>query len=108
MLDNDYEAAEADTYLAADVLDTRPADISNTTDISDVQPADVSNIHGGERSPLRYLCLHQQLIFIVSAFFGFLAIVIQYSLELEKQRTEPGFVRPGWARHRDNCQRRYL
>ena len=41
------------------------------------------------------------LIFILSTFIGFVAIFIQYKLEFERQSRNTGFIKPGWALHRE-------
>ena len=50
----------------------------------------------------QYLCWHQRLIFITSMAVGLIAIAIQYVLESGKRRSNAGFMRPGWARHRSD------
>ena len=45
----------------------------------------------------QYSCL----IFILSTFIGFVAIFIQYKLESERQSRNTGFIKPGWALHRE-------
>ncbi|KAH9019107.1 hypothetical protein EDB85DRAFT_2154009 [Lactarius pseudohatsudake] len=49
-----------------------------------------------------YSGLHPRLIIISSIFVGCVAVVIQYVLESKKRRSNTGFIRPGWARHRSD------
>ena len=94
IIELDSHGIVVDKLAAADCTDT----LSEGVPDSDARSPSHSFSH------MRYyLPLRQNMIFIISALFiGFITILLQRSFESEMQRGAPGFVRPGWARHRDN------